>query len=136
MTLLDDVQLHITRAIRVPSTGYRRQRALLLAPVIALIVAISAIQFLATLGWRTPMQRTFPYLRYTEGWYAVNPYGLFAIMTTTRPEIIVEGSNDGQTWKEYVFKYKPGPLNRRPPWFCSAYAAIGLADVVRGAGGH
>ena len=28
----------------------------------------------------------------------VNSYGLFAVMTTTRPEIIVEGSDDGDTW--------------------------------------
>jgi hypothetical protein len=37
-------------------------------------------------------------------------------MTTTRPEIIVEGSTDGETWVPYEFKYKPGDLTRRPPW--------------------
>jgi predicted DCC family thiol-disulfide oxidoreductase YuxK len=46
----------------------------------------------------------------------VNTYGLFAVMTTTRGEIVVEGSNDGAIWLEYEFKYKPGELNRRPPW--------------------
>ena len=46
----------------------------------------------------------------------VNSYGLFAVMTTTRPEIIVEGSNDGKTWLAYEFKYKPGDLARRPAW--------------------
>jgi hypothetical protein len=46
----------------------------------------------------------------------VNPYGLFVTTTTTRPEIIIEGSEDGQTWREYVFRYKPGPVNRHPPW--------------------
>jgi predicted DCC family thiol-disulfide oxidoreductase YuxK len=46
----------------------------------------------------------------------VNPYGLFAVMTTTRPEIVIEGSADGQTWREYVFRYKPGPVSRRPSW--------------------
>ena len=43
-----------------------------------------------------------------------NSYGLFAIMTQTRPEIIVEGSNDGQNWQAYEFKYKPGDLKARP----------------------
>ena len=38
----------------------------------------------------------------------VNPYGLFAVMTTTRPEIVVEGSDDGPNWREYEFRYKPG----------------------------
>jgi predicted DCC family thiol-disulfide oxidoreductase YuxK len=46
----------------------------------------------------------------------VNTYGLFAVMTTTRPEIIVEGSNDGETWLEYRFRYKPGDLRRVPAW--------------------
>jgi lipase maturation factor 1 len=43
-------------------------------------------------------------------------YGLFAVMTTTRPEIVFEGSEDGATWREYEFKYKPGDLRRPPPW--------------------
>jgi lipase maturation factor 1 len=46
----------------------------------------------------------------------VNTYGLFAVMTTTRPEIIIEGSDDGVHWREYSFKYKPGDVMRRPRW--------------------
>jgi predicted DCC family thiol-disulfide oxidoreductase YuxK len=46
----------------------------------------------------------------------VSTYGLFRHMTTQRPEIIVEGSDDGRTWKSYEFKYKPGDLSRRPPF--------------------
>jgi len=45
---------------------------------------------------------------------SVNTYGLFAVMTTERDEILVEGSDDGQTWKAYDFKWKPGDLKRRP----------------------
>jgi len=45
----------------------------------------------------------------------VNSYGLFAVMTTTRPEIIVEGSNDGMNWQAYEFRYQPGDVNRAPP---------------------
>ena len=45
---------------------------------------------------------------------SVSTYGLFAVMTTSRPEIIVEGSNDGLDWRAYEFKYKPGDLTRRP----------------------
>ncbi len=37
-------------------------------------------------------------------------------MTTKRLEIIVEGSNDGQSWQQYEFKFKPGDLKRAPPW--------------------
>lgn len=45
----------------------------------------------------------------------VNPYGLFAVMTTTRPEVVLEGSNDQQHWLEYSFRYKPGDLRRGLP---------------------
>jgi predicted DCC family thiol-disulfide oxidoreductase YuxK len=51
-----------------------------------------------------------------EPFHIVSPYGLFSVMTTTRNEIIVEGSNDGEQWREYEFRYKPGDLMRRPPW--------------------
>lgn len=44
-------------------------------------------------------------------------YGLFAVMTTKRPEIIFQGSEDGKTWISYEFVYKPGnDLTRPPPW--------------------
>jgi hypothetical protein len=42
-----------------------------------------------------------------------NGYGLFRVMTTERPEIVVEGSRDGQIWKAYEFRWKPnGPRDR------------------------
>jgi hypothetical protein len=43
-----------------------------------------------------------------------NNYGLFAVMTTRRPEIIIEGSVDGIHWQAYEFRYKPGDPRRRP----------------------
>ncbi len=45
---------------------------------------------------------------------SVNTYGLFAVMTTTRQEIIVEGSMDGIAWRPYEFKFKPGSLEAPP----------------------
>ena len=35
-------------------------------------------------------------------------------MTKTRPEIIIEGSNDLKNWSEYEFKWKAGDLNQTP----------------------
>jgi predicted DCC family thiol-disulfide oxidoreductase YuxK len=46
----------------------------------------------------------------------VNSYGLFATMTTVRIEIEVQGSNDGEEWRTYVFRYKPGDPARAPAW--------------------
>jgi len=45
----------------------------------------------------------------------VNRYGLFTVMTVERPEIVVEGSNDGEAWRAYEFRYKPGDVMRAPP---------------------
>jgi len=49
-----------------------------------------------------------------QPFYLANNYGLFAVMTTQRPEIIVEGSADGQVWRAYEFKWKPGELSQAP----------------------
>ena len=43
-------------------------------------------------------------------------YGLFAAMTKQRPELILEASHDDVTWQPYVFRFKPGPPARRPPF--------------------
>jgi hypothetical protein len=52
------------------------------------------------------------------GWVAplrsFNGYGLFRVMTTKRPEIVIEGSRDGSDWTEYEFRYKPGAVDQRP----------------------
>jgi hypothetical protein len=45
----------------------------------------------------------------------VNPYGLFAVMTTSRVELIVEGSDDLANWRAYSFRYKPGNVGRGLP---------------------
>ena len=54
--------------------------------------------------------------RAIEPLHVVSPYGLFAVMTTERDEIVIEGSYDGVDWREYEFRYKPGDVTRRPPW--------------------
>lgn len=50
----------------------------------------------------------------------VNRYGLFAVMTTVRHEIVIEGSDDLKTWSEYEFKWKPGDV-KRPPAFVAPH---------------
>jgi hypothetical protein len=43
-----------------------------------------------------------------------NRYGLFAIMTRGRYEIEFQGSNDGQTWTPYPFRFKPQDPAKAP----------------------
>jgi hypothetical protein len=45
-----------------------------------------------------------------------NSYGLFAVMTTMRPEIVIEGSDDGRDWRAYRFRYKPSEGHDPPRW--------------------
>ena len=44
----------------------------------------------------------------------VNRYGLFANMTITRPELVIQGSEDGVSWHTYEFHWKPGRVDRAP----------------------
>jgi hypothetical protein len=50
----------------------------------------------------------------------LNTYGLFARMTTTRPQLVIQGSEDGRDWRSYELPHQAGPLGRRPdfvaPW--------------------
>lgn len=51
---------------------------------------------------------------YLHPFHIGNRYGIFAVMTTVRLEIVLEGSDDGLHWKEYLFRYKPSEVDRRP----------------------
>lgn len=113
--LLDDSPLSRLLPDRVrpeplsePAPTWKTQRGI--AP--ALIIALTALIF-----FKGTFGETFPrWLAPIYPFSTFNNYGLFAVMTTERPEIILEGSRDGRTWKPYVFRYKPGPLDRPPVW--------------------
>jgi hypothetical protein len=49
-----------------------------------------------------------------EPFRIANQYGLFAVMTRGRYEIEFQGSNNGQDWQPYHFRYKPQLLNEAP----------------------
>jgi hypothetical protein len=49
-----------------------------------------------------------------SGFRSVNGYGLFRVMTTRRPEIVVEISRDGVVWSPIEFRFKPGHVDRAP----------------------
>lgn len=54
-------------------------------------------------------------LDYAEAYRVVNKYHVFPTMKTERIELEIWGSVDGEDWRRYEFKYKPGPLDRPPP---------------------
>jgi predicted DCC family thiol-disulfide oxidoreductase YuxK len=93
----------------------RRWPGAITVPLAVLVVSISLFQMVSLFGVRSKLLLPAAVL---EEWLvplrSVNSYGLFAVMTTERREIIIEGSNDNVTWRPYEFKYKPGDVNRRP----------------------
>jgi hypothetical protein len=103
------------------------------------VLTTSGLQFLEMIHLPLPAPaRT--YLVWISPLRLVNTYGLFAEMTTTRPEIVVEGSNDGTAWAPYEFRYKPGDVRRAPPWVAPYqprldwqmwFAALGSANESR-----
>lgn len=127
LTLLDDAALQKCLPKKwcgpvskiSPAEGWafiRVTRNALLVPLILAVFVTSFVQFSMMSRkriWWIPSKMLEAYQLITP-LRTFNAYGLFQVMTTERPEIIVEGSNDGQNWKAYEFKYKPGDLKRRP----------------------
>ncbi|HET6267734.1 MAG TPA: lipase maturation factor family protein [Acidobacteriota bacterium] len=99
---------------RQQSRGAKQWPAWVIAPVAAILLCFSILQMTITLGWRNLPGPLVMILRRAEVFETVNRYGLFAVMTTKRSEIIVEGSDDGVHWLAYEFRYKPGDLARHP----------------------
>ncbi|HVM94755.1 MAG TPA: lipase maturation factor family protein [Candidatus Acidoferrales bacterium] len=95
-----------------PSRGWP---LLLTVPLAGILVVLNTVPLARALRlaipWPTPIVRLYQLQAPLQ---IVNSYGLFARMTTERPEIIVEGSDDGQNWKAYEFRWKPGDVKRRP----------------------
>ena len=94
-----------------------RWPAWLTLPATAALFALSLVPFAGSLRVRPSWLGPLPALQdLVAPFRSVNGYGLFAVMTTRRPEIAVEGSADGRTWLPYEFRFKPGELKRRPPF--------------------
>ena len=99
----------------VPLATTRRWKRSVTIPLAVVVISTTVLQQLATLGRRPAVLRPIAAIsQWIAPFRSLNSYGLFAVMTPTRPELIVEGSNDGVNWLRYEFKYKPGELKRRP----------------------
>jgi hypothetical protein len=113
----DAVWPRLGRKIRpVPELRGRVWSSWILVPVVVVVLSFSGPllwnAFFPEAEW--PPVLAVPY-GYLERIRSLNGYGLFRVMTKTRPEIIVEGSQDGQVWQPYEFKYKVGDPQRAPP---------------------
>ncbi|HZD58107.1 MAG TPA: lipase maturation factor family protein [Anaerolineales bacterium] len=84
---------------------------------LALILIVTGLSHIAlrVSGGPGVLKPVMPLLELTGALKISNGYGLFAVMTTERPQIIVEGSDDGENWLAYEFKYQPVQVKRAPP---------------------
>jgi predicted DCC family thiol-disulfide oxidoreductase YuxK len=119
--LLDDAGLRrfLPRQLITRARNRARQpgrAATMIATALALVIVPVGLNRICQLltGTRLPVAGVLQQL--VSPLMIVNSYGLFAVMTTSRPEIVIEGSADGQVWREYVFRFKPGPVTRRARW--------------------
>ena len=113
--ILDDEAIPLAPRHRLPPRRAPIFRRLGVAFAALPLVALSASILLARVSRRVRIPRTLARLHDAIApLRSVNPYGLFAVMTTKRPEIVIEGSDDGRTWAEYEFRYKPGDPRRAP----------------------
>jgi hypothetical protein len=126
LTLLDDFSLAKLTPSRLRSlftfhvSRFTNQRLLILrraitTPLAIVVISITALQLTAMFDLRPSLSKPVATLhQWLAPFRSFNSYGLFAVMTTRRPEIVLEGSNDGVTWLPYEFKHKPGDVKRRP----------------------
>jgi hypothetical protein len=135
--LLDDEVLAVLRrTAAIPgATPAPRWRAWAAVAAAVVTLPVSAATMLGQIGIAVP--GVAPLAAAVDPLRSINPYGLFAVMTTRRLEIEVEGSDDGTTWRVYDFRDKPGPPARRPLWVAPYqprldwqmwYAALGRYD--------
>ena len=120
LVLLDDSALQRLGLARPPTVAPARSRSTLkraLAGVAATVVFTVGVGHIWTVIFqRLPGSPLADVMRAAQPFHISNRYGLFAIMTRARPEIVIEGSNDGINWQAYSFRYKPGDLDRGLSW--------------------
>jgi hypothetical protein len=86
-----------------------------MAALAVVCVLLSVVPFLRLVPpLRGVAQALAPLARALDDVRSFNAYHLFAQMTHVRDEVTIEGSDDGTTWREYAFRWKPGPVDRAP----------------------
>jgi len=116
--LLDDALLRrvlpLPLAAGEPEPRWKVSAVRGVGSVLALLALLAFVREIAQTapGVRRPLEN--PLLDAVAPFRSVNGYGLFRVMTTERPEIVLEGSDDTLHWREFGFRWKPGDVTRRP----------------------
>jgi hypothetical protein len=147
MCLSDSFYAGMGKWFRAPVSDLEQLKPLsrwALIPLLVVTLLMTSIAF----GQRTQLISRDSFLseihRWTASFHLFNSYGLFASMTTERPEVAIEGSMDGKEWKEYEFRWKIDRLEEKPKfvapyhprldwqmWFAALRPDIRYAPWVR-----
>ena len=95
-----------------PTHSLRALKLALTSVILLWIFYATTVQMIWILFPRLPLP-TSP-VAALDPFRIANRYGLFAVMTRGRYEIEFQGSNDGQTWVAYPFRYKPQDPSKAP----------------------
>ena len=104
LACFDDGRFQSSRPTATPS----RWRIRTVWSLVTLVCFLSLSPIVNLLSDRQQMNASF------DPFHLVNTYGAFGSITRQRIEVVIEGSNDGEHWREYEFKCKPGAPQRRP----------------------
>jgi len=120
LALFDDAALRTilpARLARLETVDRPPRRAvtIVVSAIAGFAVFCSLVQMAARFGARPPGW-SMDVADLSDPFHITSPYGLFAVMTTKRHEIVIQGSNDGTEWRGYEFRYKPGDVSRGAPW--------------------
>jgi hypothetical protein len=121
--LLDDAQLArmLPWSRRAPRPAPVRPRRLASVARLAhaFLIVLCCVGGATTMALRFMGPATVPWqarrlVETLAPWHIVGSYGLFAVMTKSRREIVFEGRLGQGPWLAYELPYKPGDIDRRP----------------------
>lgn len=125
-TLIDDslwqrifpvsLRVALENAAQITGSAWQKCHRVMVLPLVSFLCVVNAcILMLNVAGSGSLPLPLRELIGSVHQFHLVNGYGLFAVMTRKRVEIILEGSNDGKEWLPYEFAFKPGNLKRPPP---------------------
>jgi hypothetical protein len=107
-----------SQAVTASPSSLQRLRAALapvrIAAIAVLLVWIGYSTTVQVVWMVTPLPLPTSPVAALEPFRIANRYGLFAVMTRGRYEIEFQGSNDGQNWIAYPFRFKPQDVDNAP----------------------
>jgi len=102
-------------AAPIPRNKWQKRFSALKLAVTAVMLTWIFYVTMAELLWMVkPLPLPTSPVSALEPFRIANRYGLFAVMTRGRYEIEFQGSDDGQTWLVYPFRFKPQDPSKAP----------------------